>query len=265
MIDIIPFHQQDLSELYLLQPNGWPNLVPAFQRYLTQAFCHPVKVVENGSIVGVGTAIIFPGSAWLGHIIVREDCRGRGLGLLITKHLMTLATHCSTISLIATDLGKPVYIKAGFKPELQYVFMQCTEKVDAKPTARFVNQPQPSEFAAMYDFDTVCSGEQRQNLLQSHATDALLYSSGSEIEGIYWTTLGEGLICALNPQAGLALSAFRLAHLPQVVIPENNTATIQFYQQLGFKEIRRAWRMYWGRPLTWKPEYMYSRIGGNLG
>lgn len=107
----------DLIEIRELQPEGWPDIVPEFEFYIRKGFCHPLKAIDKGSIVGAGASILFSRTAWLAHIIVRKEHRKRGIGYKITQKLLNdqRVRSTGTVLLIATEPGRPVYEKAGFQ------------------------------------------------------------------------------------------------------------------------------------------------------
>ena len=57
----------------------------------------------------------------------------------------------------------------------------------------------------------------------------------------------------------------RLSTRIRQVIPDGNTAAKKFLLENGFEHYRKAVRMVLGEPVHFKPEWIYSRIGGNLG
>jgi hypothetical protein len=44
---------KDLDEIRNLQPEGWSDIVPEFESYINQSFCHPVKTRLDNKIVGL--------------------------------------------------------------------------------------------------------------------------------------------------------------------------------------------------------------------
>ena len=120
----------DLHQLPELQPDGWPDIVPMFKYYLSSDCFHPIKVQEKDLLIGVGAGIVFKGTGWIAHVIVRFDHRRQGVGQKIVEELMTFLQRegCATISLIATELGFPLYTKAGFSEQTEYIFLTNKSK-----------------------------------------------------------------------------------------------------------------------------------------
>jgi GNAT superfamily N-acetyltransferase len=114
----------DLQEIRKLQPEGWPDIVTDFKFYLNADFCLTVKIVFENRIVGIGAAIILGDSAWLAHIIVDKEFRNKGIGSSIVEELMKKLKGFSLRSylLVATEMGKSLYEKAGFRVVSDYAY-----------------------------------------------------------------------------------------------------------------------------------------------
>ncbi|HET6539573.1 MAG TPA: N-acetyltransferase, partial [Chryseolinea sp.] len=52
------FTHDDLDLIPELQPVGWGDITPSLSFYTKSSFCFPIKVVVDGEIAGIGTAII---------------------------------------------------------------------------------------------------------------------------------------------------------------------------------------------------------------
>lgn len=101
----------EINYISEFQQEGWDDIKKYYQFYINSAFSHPLKLTENGKIIAIGTIIIHKDVAWLGHIITLPNYRRKGFGTVITKKLIEISkeNNCSTIYLIASDLGKKLY------------------------------------------------------------------------------------------------------------------------------------------------------------
>src|SRR5262249_50664110 len=124
-MQLSPLTLNDLGGVAALQPADWGDIVAPAREYILSPFCYPVKIVEHGTMIGMGTTIVHANSAWLAHIIVHPDHRSKGIGTIITQALIGSLknTSCETILLIATELGAFVYSKLGFEKVNDYIFM----------------------------------------------------------------------------------------------------------------------------------------------
>ena len=257
---------KDLDAMVSLQPEGWPEILPSIRYYCSSDFCFPLKATADGTIVGTGTAIIYGDSAWLAHIIVHKNYRNTGIGTTITQALIDLIskTPCKTILLIATSLGEPVYKKLGFEVQTQYAFLNGGTLPSLDEHNEIIAFQKPYEHP-LTDLDYSVSGEDRKILLREHINDAILYVKQNTLRGFYLPTLGEGVIIADAPEAGIALMKKKFVTHKNFCIPTDNEEGINFLTRHGYQEFRRASRMILGQKLPWNGSRIYSRIGGNLG
>ena len=256
----------DLDVVAGLQPDGWPDIFPSIEYYCKSDFCFPLKASLAGKVVGIGTAIIHGSTAWLAHIIVSPDHRNAGIGSAITKALIDVGQRnsCRSLLLIATTLGEPVYKKFGFEVETKYLFFDHGVSLSSESTPE-VFAFKKSHEEALFELDRLVSGEDRRKLLRGHLSNTLVFVENNLLKGFYMPTLGEGLIIADFPAAGLALMKLRTASTKQFCIPMLNENAVKFLSQHGFTEFRQASRMILGEKLIWDGSKIYSRIGGNLG
>lgn len=254
----------ELPALQDLQPEGWPDILPHFEFYTQSSFCRPLKFVQHGQLVGIGCTIFHAHSAWLAHIIVHKDHRNKGVGQLITQ---TLIEHVDrmrfpSISLIATDLGAPVYSKLGFQVEQDYHFLKRETLPEPPATSPLVRKLQPEDRAAVLALDKKCSGEDRTILLEPHLAQGKVAQEGKHL-GFYLPTLNEGLLISSSP----TLAAELLTHHSSfyAVVPDENVAALHLLEQHAYIPFKKASRMSLGPRLSFNGQLLFNRIGGNLG
>jgi len=259
--------RNDLPALKDLQPDDWGDIIPDMEFYLHYPFCNPVKATLNGRIVGIGTSIIFERSAWLAHIIVDSEFRNKGIGGEMVHHLLETLQEKSidTCLLIATELGKPVYVKAGFNIVCEYLFFERRDPwINCHVSENIVSFKEEYR-SDIYELDKKMTGEDRIPLLTDYLKNALLYLENGSLQGFYLPGLKEGMIVACKENAGLELMKLKYPTVDKAVLPSDNQAGCQFLMQHGFIKSNTGTRMVYGKYTDWKPEMMYSRIGGNLG
>jgi hypothetical protein len=262
-----PIVIDDLADIAKLQPSDWPDIIPNIRFYINSPFCKPIKIVSNGSIVGIGCSIEFANTAWLAHIIVNPDNRKSGIGSFIVKTLIEKIDHNKTksILLIATALGEPIYLTAGFRKMADYTFLKKNMNIENTDLHINISPYDDSWREQVLMLDKSITGEDRGKLIELHLLKSLLYIDNNHLKGYYIPSLGEGPIVAKEDYAGFELMKFKYASLDKAVIPANNISGIKFLKQLGFIETMRCSRMIMGKELTWQPERIFSRIGGNFG
>ena len=264
-LELAAIGKEDLDSLKAFQPADWPDITKAYAFYTESAYCRPLKLLEDGEIRAIGCVIRHGKTAWLAQIIVEEPYRNRGLGSWLTQSLIDLVENeVKSISLVATDLGAPVYAKLGFRPESQYSFLRRSEPLTSNPEPEVVDY-EPAFLGSVLDLDRQASGEDRSLIIQDHLAMAKVINTKSECCAFYLPTLGEGLIISRDEKAGQELMRLRLSARIRHVIPEGNTTAKNFLLENGFEPYRKAVRMVLGNPVHFNPEWIYSRIGGNLG
>lgn len=257
----------DLDKLRNLQPEDWADIIPDIAYYIKSSICNPMKAIVNDTVAGIGTSIVFENTAWIAHIIVNREFRNKGIGSTIVNNLLESLRKDSivTCSLIATELGKPVYLKAGFKIVCEYTFLQREKPWTDYPVSENIISFKEEYRNMIYELDKQISGENREKLLNDLLANSLLSVEKNKVLGYYLPNLKEGLIFADTEEAGLELMKLKYSNVDKAVLPSDNAVGIKFLTQNGFVETKKASRMIYGKNIDWKPEKVFGRIGGNLG
>lgn len=255
----------DLEEIGALRPEGWNDIRIDFKMYIESPISKPIKVMLSDKIVGVGASIEFPNSTWLAHIIVNPEFRNRGIGYKIVEELINNSPAESYL-LTATEIGFPVYVKAGFRAVGEYKFFQREgESIDFNISKNVVGFRE--EFRTqILDMDRCISGENREQLIANYLHSGIIYVDSGNVLGYYLPDLKEGFIFAETDHAGIELMKYKYRTANKAALPADNVAGINFLKQIGFAEIpKKGTRMVLGKDIYWIPEKIFSRIGGNLG
>lgn len=254
----------DLDAIDTLQPSDWPSFRATFERYFTLSCCSTFGLEEADSLRSMGTLIQFGTSAWIAQLITHPEAQGRGLGTSVLGFLVEEAGRrgVTTLSLVATEPGYPLYAKIGFRVEGEYGFWTRPEPAPAEPQAseglRPWSRPEPA-----LALDNMVSGEGRGAYFEGRTRDG--WTAPDPSDGFYLPGIGEGLVVARDHHWGVALLHRRIDHATRVVIPSENEGAARVTAQRGFTEHHRARRMVLGPGLVRRPEWLWSRIGGNLG
>lgn len=267
-MDILDFTLIDLGRISHLQPEGWNDIVPEFEYYLMKPFCFPIKVTIRDQIAGIGVAIGLGSTGWLAHIIVDPGERKKGIGMLIVNELLRILSlqGVRTFLLIATEAGKSLYLRAGFRVVTEYIFhrreIPCPEY---RPTGNIVSFSETLRRELMI-IDRRVTGENREELLGNSLKNASLFISNNALLGYYIPGVGEGPVIALTAEAGLELMKFKYASVSKAVLPTENITGLGCLRAMGFEITpTRGTRMVMGEDIAWEPGKIYSRIGGNFG
>ncbi len=258
---------QDIDKLNLLQPPDWDDIRPYFYYYSSSSFCDPIKITDSNRVVAVGTIIKHLDTAWLAHLIVHSEYRNQGLGKMLTKALVNRADPgiFSTLYLDATDMGYPVYKKAGFEIEMDYMHLDGNLiNLNLKNPASVI--PFDEKFRnEVMDLDKITSGENREIIFRDHLKSSLLYLSDAKVRGAYFPGFFDRYIMADLPEAGTELMKLRMRVKNTTKLPVKNQAGIDFLLEHNYKEVRRSKRMILGVKRDWKAENNFNRISGGLG
>lgn len=263
------FTSHDLARISRLQPGGWQDIGPFLRFYVTSAICRVYKIEDKQEIVAIGALIFHVKTAWLAHIIVAPEMRRKGLGILMTRHLIDTAEEQgrATQLLIATKMGEPLYEKLGFHRSCDYGFYHLPPRAETELPAT-VRQLKPTDIPEIMSLDREASGEDRASLLAAYTDNGLVYpgTGGERIHGYYMPDLAEGLVVAVDMEAGRALMKHRLARSDAApVLPAGNHAANRWLKDAGFTVKSSVARMVRGGDDPLKPDMLFNRIGGHLG
>lgn len=276
-MDLKPLTHDDLPAIPALQPPGWRGVARWFAWYLHNSFCEAIKVDLDSELAAVGASIRFPGTGWIAHIIVRPDFRRRGLATAIVEYLVAglRSRGSATISLVATSEGYSVYERLGFVLQTTYALMERPpgsdplHRMSSHAVNPAVEDAQPDDAAAILALDHTASGEERSDLYPGFAAGNMhgikLVRANGAVAAFLCAELGDGLMIARDEESARALLLYQAANAERIGIPESNRFGIEQVESLGFRRFRFASRMVLGPPFPWKAEWLYGRIGGNLG
>jgi GNAT superfamily N-acetyltransferase len=258
----------DVPGLATFAPADWHTALDAvLLQHIGRRYFHGRVALDAERLAGVGQGLVTGTAGWLGNIIVRPEMRRRGLGTRITHDLVDLlrVQGCSTLLLIATNLGEPVYRRLGFRRTAEYLFLRVPRLTPAPSTS--IRRLQPSDLERMIELDAWATDEARQALIGPH------FESGwghvdphGVLDGFFLPAFGAGLVIASRPDAGVQLLGFKHAYYPgPAVVPVANTLASEFLLAHGAQETARAPRMALGDEIAWRPECVFARASGYCG
>jgi GNAT superfamily N-acetyltransferase len=265
-MQIQPLNPLDLDLLPQIQPTDWNDIRIPISSYFEPNYIFPFKAVIDDVLVGTGTAILHEKTGWLATIVTHSEYRNQGIGKQITDHLLTFlqSYNCEYIYLIATALGEPVYKKVGFITESKYDFYKDISLENLNISENVI--PYQSTYKqAIFDLDKPISGEDRSQHLGDFLVDSFVYLQNGKIEGFYLPNLGDGLIVANTPEAGVELMKKRFQKFKIASFPQENKAAKEFMASHGYAPVSSHARMHYQKPMPWKPAGLYNRVGGNIG
>jgi len=200
-------------------------------------------------------------SAWIGMVLVHPDFRRQGIGSALMAHCIEYlqALGVESIKLDATDQGRPVYLKLGFRDE------RPTCRTAAARPAGLLPHPGvrpigPEEWPAIAARDFAAFGADRTDLLRllqgegSNAAlveDGKLFAYGFARPGHNASYLGP--LVAEDAESARRVAETLLAALPEGQVYwdhlSENAASMGIAEALGFQVTRRLTRMYLGEEM----------------
>lgn len=222
-------------------------------------------VMSSGKIYGhknaegkiVSSAGIIPyenNLASIGMVIVNKDFRGLGLGKEATQKCLDFVSSDTSVMLIATEEGKPLYEKLGFRVVDRVHKYLCDSYTAVKPkllvnSGVSFNEFDERDFTEILNLDTAAFGDKRSNFLHNRINQSkqclVVKDNTGTIIGYGISILGPinlilGPIVAPNVQTAVLLLdrlAFRHQGKLRIDVPSGNEDLMLFLEQSGFKKV----------------------------
>ena len=122
------------------------------------------KIVSSAAIIPYDTNV-----ASIGMVIVHEQCRGFGLGRIVTQACIDSVSAETAIMLVATKEGEPLYQKMGFTT-VEHVHKYLADKyVETTSEADFlgtIKEFQEQDFEQLVKLDAAAFGDSRRIFLR---------------------------------------------------------------------------------------------------
>jgi GNAT superfamily N-acetyltransferase len=214
-------------------------------------------------------------TGWIGHVFVRPELRGHGLGTRMTSvaiaHLQRAG--CESILLASTELGLPIYERLGFKIESAYHEMRGSAAANSVELAPY-RPLMASDRAALSELDRQVSGDDRGGLLTSFEDFAWCVAREGKLVGAAALVPWGGAWASLLPGASDAETAAMVRLLrtvgsvgPEVIVypADENRLALDLLRDSGFEELRTVPRMVLGRRSEWIPTAVWNPMSLGLG
>jgi ribosomal protein S18 acetylase RimI-like enzyme len=271
MLEVRQLSQSEIELLADLPPKEWDmNLPNIVSFHYGCPYFYPIVACMDGEIVGFGNGILNNKVGWIGNIIVTPEWRRQGIGFQLTNHLVEffIKNGCNTQLLIASELGKNIYSKIGFKTAATYHLYKMGAGCYNYQKFAGIRKTKKEDYSLLRRLDAEITGEERSQLIERFFSTGWVYycEESNEIEGVYLPDLGSGLILAINSKAGIELMKYRFSQgKTTVTLPSNNIEAIKFLEQEDFHLQKTLPRMVLGNEVNWKPNLIFNRGTGYLG
>lgn len=258
---------------------GWGNYRQyhaVFSFYAANRACRVfVARDREDRVAGTSVATRYRRTGWIGHVFVRPDARGHGLGTRLTsiaiKHLQRAG--CETVLLASTELGRPIYDRLGFQVEGAYHELRgeaLPRGVDPRPYRPLL----PSDSTALTVFDRRVTGDDRAAIVTGFLGFAWGAFAGDHLVGAVLPLPWGGVAAALLPGAGrpeidatvsLIRSVGSTGAEVMVYPHSENRLALDMLRDQGFAELRTVPRMVLGKPSDWMPSALWNPLSLGLG
>jgi hypothetical protein len=166
---------------------------------------------------------------------------------------------CRNISLVSTDLGRSIYDRAGFRVMTEYVVLETDLPIFGfQPHSDHIRPCELQDAGQVLAMDLEICGEDRGSVLRKRMGSAYVFLAETLVQGIFFPDLGDGVIEAVTPRAGLELVRFKAMAAKSATVPRENTVAMEYLWDQGFRETSRRTRMILGEPLRWRPDCVYG-------
>jgi len=271
----------------VLVGGGWGNRRAFFKFAVEHARCWPLVAEVDDGIVGTGIATANGPVGWVGMIFVDEGLRGRGIGTILTQAVIErLETEgCATLALLASPLGRPIYERLGFRPDMDYRLLVAPGGPSAGSAAS--GEPpapdgEPSrirpfaaeDLAAIVAIDRLATGEDRAHLLRAVATPTtttvIVRADGAVVGFDARAPWGGHPTIAPELVDGLRLVEARRTRAVagtdvRTALPEIQRVGATTLENFGWREERRLTRMIRGAPVVWRPTAIWGQFNFAIG
>jgi GNAT superfamily N-acetyltransferase len=248
---------------------------PSFAFYAAHRGCRPLIARVGGEVVGTGVATKYGRSGWIGHVFVRPDHRGRGLGTALTAAALAWlqAAGCESILLAATDAGRHLYERLGFVVDSNYHELRgrsLAKDVELHPFRPLLR----SDLLELTRSDREISGDDRAAVVARFASFAWGIERAGSMLGAVLPVPWGGAAAWLGAGATeferaamvrLLRTVGAVGDEVMVYPPDENRRALDLFRDDGFEELRRVPRMRLGKPLAWSAAATWNPLSLGLG
>ena len=215
-------------------------------------------------IHGAACCASFGTTGWIGALGVVPRQRSNGIGAALTAGAVAWLKQAGATSVLlyATDEGRPVYERAGFRPGGRARAWRGSASSE-RPAAG-IRALRAEDREALQGVDRSATGERRDAMLD--AIDPLR-GYASERDGrlrgyLLDSPWGAGpAVLADDPQCGVDLLSMARNVSPRqsvITLPDANTVGVEALQEWGFTAVNHAQRMCLGPEPPWRPEQIFG-------
>jgi GNAT superfamily N-acetyltransferase len=269
---------------------GWRDRRLFYHMVLRTPSCQPLVGTIEGRLIATGLAVVSRPVGWIGAIVVAAEERRRGFGRAMTEEIRArlLAAGCETMSLEATDAGRPLYERMGFRVATCYHQLQADhlDEPPVPPPGARVRALTRADLPSIFELDRLATGEDRSPALEVLASIGGWVLVDEDEPGpaggqghpprpglrgfLLPTERAYGAVIASRSQDGIHLLDLHRHLVPagahvRAGVPHEHAGGWRELQARGWQETWRAPRMLLGPDVDWRPELIWGQINSTMG
>ena len=260
----------------LYRSGGWEERRSFLETVMANPSCRLLAGVLEGAVIGTGLATVNGPVGWVGSIFVDADLRRQGYGRAMTQAVCDVldSAGCVTQALIASEYGKPIYEKMGFRIDGWYQILEALplSAAPVPPTGTSLRPMREEDIDRGGELDRRATGEDRRGLLAPLAGGSWLLEANDELLGFLIQILPDSAaIVAPDPDDGACLLDL-LRHLGTGRARTLHAAALKGNEDGQLVLERRGWnptfatpRMLRGKSIEWDPTLIWSLLGFAFG
>lgn len=266
--------------------HGWRDRHDFYEIVLRTPTCQALVGTLEGRVVATGLGTASGPVGWIGAIVVAAEEQRRGIGRAMTEEICARlrAAGCETLSLVATDAGRPMYQRMGFRLATHYHQLQGDhlDERPVPPAGARVRPLRPADLPAVFELDRAATAEDRSAvlavvaqaggwLLEEEAANGSGRGRGGSLRGyLVPTERAYGAVIAPRPEDGIyLLNLHRHLVAPgayvRAGIPDEHEAAVRELEARGWQETWRSPRMLLGPDVPWRPKWIWGQINSAMG
>ena len=252
---------------------SWNQTLQDWENLLGQGLCLGGRVGRR--LVCTGTLVDYGDGGWLGMLLVDEELRNRGYGTRMLNILLKAADerlNFKWVGLDATDLGRPIYLKHGFREVGTINRWEVRPKVlpQLLETREFVD---PIDVSAIEKLDIEAFGAAREWKVAVNSAFHVC-NENEDYLGFGRSRPGRlgryvGPVAARSTEAATSIIAGLIQpHLGEqgiVIDVPSGSSSERWLNEQGFRIVRSWTRMIRGTAEIGKPEMIFAIAGPELG
>lgn len=260
----------------MYKAGGWGERREFLEWVLANPATQTLVGLRKGEVVATGLATVNGRVGWVGSIFVDRTMRSQGYGRAITEAVCELleAAGCTTQALIASEHGKPLYDKIGFRIDDQYQVLEAATRArpPAVPAGKSLRPTRPDDLDRICELDFRATGEDRRGLLGALEGRSWVLEADGRLLGYLGSILPDcgALIAPALEDATILLEQLRYASHGRTRtvganVPSSHGAGIEGLERLGWSRTYQTPRMLRGDDITWGPALIWSILSRAWG